>query len=292
MSTSYVFTEVKIGNDLAIYIDGNSKITVQNGSYENPKPNALSLPHISTCPGSTSECRASCYVYGLQSNAPEVYAKYMQNERVIHRILMSNSYAKISATTLGTWISENCRYGFRWHVSGDVMYDRHAQWIVDVVNASGGVLNWIYTRSLELVPILVQAKNLVVNVSADSENYLLARKVAFENKARICYLTRDGKIPSDLVYNDSVIFPDYDLRGRNLEKPTESKWWQSLTLPERRSVCPADFFGQSEHHRCGPCNKCLKSSILLTGKDRPHRLDSAIAEEDENILSHLLESEE
>lgn len=286
MSTSYVFTEVGIVNDLSLYIDGNSKITVQNGSYDNPKPNALSLPHISTCPGSTNECRASCYVYGLQNNAPEVYSKYMQNERVIHRILMSDYSAKISATTLGAWISENCKYGFRWHVSGDVMYDRHAQWIVDVVNASN-VLNWIYTRSLELVPILTRAEKLVVNVSADSDNYYLARKVALENKTRICYLTRDGSIPSDLIYNDSVVFPDYNLRGRDLENPTESKWWQSLTLPERRSVCPADFFGQSEHHRCGPCNKCLKQSVLLTGKDRPHSLNSAIAEEDENIFTQL-----
>ena len=52
-STKYVFTEINVYNDLNLYIDGNSKITAGNGSYDDPKPNALSLPHISTCPGAT-----------------------------------------------------------------------------------------------------------------------------------------------------------------------------------------------------------------------------------------------
>ena len=103
-----------------------------------------------------------------------------------------------------------------------------------------------------------------MNVSADAENYLQAKTVAIDNKVRLCYFTRNGKLPEDLIYNDSVIFPDYNLRGRGLQRPTDNDWWKSLGLPERRAVCPADFFGQSEQHRCGPCNKCLKPSILKT----------------------------
>ena len=107
MSTKYVFTEVEIGNNLKLYIDGNSKITVGNGSYDDPKPNALSLPHISTCPGATEQCMEACYIYGLQDNAPEVYKKYMQNERVIHRFLMSSKSADAAADLLAVWIKEN-----------------------------------------------------------------------------------------------------------------------------------------------------------------------------------------
>ena len=73
--TSYVFTEVSVGYNLSLYADGNSKITVGNGSYDDPKPNALSLPHISTCPGSTNECRESCYVFGLQ----KMHQRYIPN---------------------------------------------------------------------------------------------------------------------------------------------------------------------------------------------------------------------
>jgi hypothetical protein len=257
MVTSYVYTEVDIGQNLSLYIDGNSKITINNGSYDNPTPNALSLPHISTCPGSTSICRKSCYVYNLQNNAPEVYSKYMQNERVLHHILMNNNLISLTAENLGIWISINCKYGFRWHVSGDIISKQHAEWIVKITEASPKVLHWIYTRSFEVVPILVTSKNLSVNISADSENYTLAKQISQNNNVRICYFTPDGNIPNDLN-TQSVIFPDYNFRGRDPLITTGTEWFNSLSPVERKMVCPADFFGQSENHRCGPCKKCLK----------------------------------
>lgn len=256
MGTSYVYKEVEIGNGLTLYLDGNSKITAGNGTYDEPVPNALSLPHISTCPGATSECLATCYVYGLQKNAPDVYKKYCDNERIIHRVLMSPLAQEVAAISLAKWIEENCPDGFRWHVSGDVMHDRYAHWIVNVARKSPGVRHWIYTRSLPFVHILVQAPNLGVNVSADAANYKDAYETARRNGARICYLTRDGSIPEDLDEGE-VIFPDYDLRGRDMDKPTEHSWWQGLSQKHKKMVCPADFFSQSENIRCGPCDKCL-----------------------------------
>jgi hypothetical protein len=256
MSTAYVFTEVEISNDIKLYVDGNSKITVGNGTYENPTPNALSLPHISTCPGATKECIASCYIYGLQKNASEVYAKYCQNERVIHKVLARPEEYLNIVYNFSNWISENCKDGFRWHVSGDVMNADHAHWIANVAGHSPNVRHWIYTRSLWLVDILARPVNLVVNVSADVENYINAREAALTHGVRLCYLTRDGSFPDDLP-EGSVIFPDYDLRGRDLTKPTDHLWWQGLSQEHKKMVCPADFFGQSEQHRCGPCTKCL-----------------------------------
>lgn len=256
MATSYVFAEVDLGNDLKLYVDGNSKITVGNGTYDNPTPNALSLPHISTCPGATNACMHSCYIYGLQKNAPDVYAKYCQNERVINRFLMSKPSASMAAYDFGNWISKNCQDGFRWHVSGDVMNDRYAFWITDVAKAAVNVRQWIYTRSLSLVEILSGVSNLVVNISADADNYKQAREMAVKHGVRICYLTQNGSLPEDLP-DGSVIFPDYSLRGRDMEKPTEHSWWQGLSQEHRKMVCPPDFFGQSERYRCGPCTKCL-----------------------------------
>jgi hypothetical protein len=260
MATTYVFTEVEVGKNLTLYVDGNSKITVGNGSYEEPVPNALSLPHISTCPGATESCMTACYVYGLQKNAPEVYKKYMQNERVIHRFLMSPVAREIAADAFAAWITENCPDGFRWHVSGDVMNDRYASWIVAVARRSPRIRHWIYTRSLDLVSVLIQAPNLAVNISADTDNYASARVIATETGARVCYLTVDGSIPNDMQEGD-VIFPDYSLRGRDMEKPTEHPWWQGLEQKHKKMVCPPDFFGQSERHRCGPCKKCLEPQV-------------------------------
>ena len=256
MPTKYVFTWVPVGENLKLYIDGNSKITAANGTYEDPKPNALSLPHISTCPGATEQCMSVCYIYGLKNNAPEVYKKYMQNERVIHRFMMSIGSMFFAVDALANWISENCPGGFRWHVSGDMMNQRYAAWITMVAKKSPDVRHWIYTRSIDLVPVLSEATNLAVNISADSDNYTHARAMARISGARICYLTRDGSIPEDMEEGD-VIFPDYSLRGRDMKKPTEHTWWQNLPQKHRRMVCSADFFGQSERHRCGPCKKCL-----------------------------------
>ena len=263
MSTQYCFVEIDVGNNLTLYIDGNSKITAGNGSYDDPKPNAFSLPHISTCPGATSQCMSACYIYGLQNNAPEVYKKYAQNERVMHRILLAESSMVRTAKMLGDWIIENCPDGFRWHVSGDIMSERYAKWISMVAQNTPSIRHWIYTRTFDADPELVGIENLCVNISADADNYKEACEVASKFKLRVCYMTRDGSSPDNLRAGD-VIFPDYNLRGRELQDPTEHSWWQNLSTNHRRMVCPADFFGQSDHHRCGPCKKCLfpKTSIM------------------------------
>lgn len=256
MATTYVCTEVDVGNGLKLYVDGNSKITAGNGSYDEPVPNALSLPHISTCPGATEQCMSSCYVYGLQQHAPEVYKKYMQNERVIHRFLMSPGAREEAADKFAAWISANCPDGFRWHVSGDVMNDRYARWIAAVARRSINIRQWIYTRSLDLVATLMEGPNLVVNISADSDNYKAARSMANNTGVRLCYLTKDGTVPGNMEEGETI-FPDYNLRGRDMDKPTDHEWWKGLSQEYKKMVCPADFFGQSEHHRCGPCKKCL-----------------------------------
>lgn len=252
-----LYTDVHVDNNLILYVDGNSKITAGNGSYEAPKPNAFSLPHVSTCPGATSKCISTCYIYGLQQNAPEIYKKYAQNERNLHRILMTYSGMVRTAEAFGKWILENCSGGFRWHVSGDIISDRHAQWIKLVVINSFPINHWIYTRTLNVVPILTGLSNLAVNISADADNYLEAR---IAKNIRVCYLTLDGSLPDDLEDGD-VIFPDYSLRGQDLDRPIEHEWWRGLSPRHKRMVCPADFFGQSERHRCGVCKKCLSSKV-------------------------------
>jgi hypothetical protein len=255
--TAFTFAEVPLFNGLAFYIDGNSKITWDNGTYADPSPNAFSLPHIATCPGSTERCRASCYVHGLKKAAPEVYRKYELNELALHASLMTEGRAQSAANVLAAWITEHAPGGFRWHVSGDVTSIRHAAWIVEVCRRAPDVNFWIYTRTLDVVGTLTRARNLAVNASADKDNFALARMAAEITGARLCYLVSapDEVIPD--LPPGSVIFPDYPLRGRSLPIATEHAWWQTITPEQRRQVCPADFFSQSENHRCGPCKKCL-----------------------------------
>ena len=255
--TRYVHTTVDVGYGKLV-IDGNSKINLDD--YYEPTPNALSLPHVSTCPGATPTCLRSCYVNGLQRNAPDVCESYRANEATLHRALMTPDARAASAERLGAWIGANVS-GFRWHVSGDVMCDRHAWWIVDVCRQSPCTPHWIYTRTLQLADVLCQARNLSVNLSADADNWAAARRVAEHTGARLCFeASGEGAVPAGLRAGD-VIFPDYPLRGRELDEPTSAPWWQGLTQEQRRMVCPADFFGQSERHRCGPCKRCLVRSV-------------------------------
>ena len=266
IATTFCGATLELFDGLALFLDGNSKITRENGTYSNPKPNALSLPAASVadvyahatpraCPGSTPTCRASCYVKGLAQHAPEIYSRYQSNADALATILKPGNDRAffLSALKLAQWIEENAAGGFRWHVSGDVLHAHHALWIAEVCALAPGVEFWIYTRTLEAVPVLIRAHNLAVNVSADADNFIAAREVAQANGARVCYLTTDGSLPE--LPDGSVIFPDYALRTR---KPgDDATWWNSLTPDQRRGVCPTDQFGQSEAHRCGPCRKCF-----------------------------------
>jgi len=261
--TQFCGAHVELWDDLRLFVDGNSKITRENGTYENPTPNAFSLPHISTCPGSTEICRKDCYVHGLEKHAPALYAEYRNNERVLHSIMLSTNRVRRSAEIFGDWITMNARKGFRWHVSGDVIHERHARWIVEVCRSASRVPFWIYTKTFEVVPVLLEAQNLTVNLSADRQNLYTARQTwsAFaidaRGRLRFTFMSDDGSVPEDFVDMFDVIFPDYPQRGRDLADPTTHPFWQSLDISARRKVCPADFFGQSHANRCGPCRKCL-----------------------------------
>jgi hypothetical protein len=201
----------------------------------------------------------NCYVRGLALNAPDIYAAYAGNATALRIALMDHSMGR-AAHLLAEWINVNARGGFRWHVSGDVWHVQHAAWIVRVARLAPDVPMWIYTRTLDAVSTLAQAENLAVNVSADRDNFVIATAVARKHGARVCYMSTEGEVPGTLRSGD-VIFPDYPLRGRDLDEPTRALWWLGLTHAQRSMVCPADMWGQSEHHRCGPCKKCLTKGM-------------------------------
>ncbi len=257
-ATTFCSAEIELFDGLSFFVDGNSKITRENGTYANPKPNALSLPAASVendgraCPGSTPTCRASCYVRGLAQHAPALYSRYLSNAHALAEILRPGNDRGFawSALKLGMWIEDNASHGFRWHVSGDVLSLKHAEWIVNVCAVAADVPFWIYTRTLEAVGCLTTAPNLAVNVSADRDNFAAAKRIALEHGARLCYLTT-GEVPSDLP-EGSVLFPDYPQR-----KQKGSDWFDTLAPEHRKMICPTDMYGQSEAHRCGPCTKCF-----------------------------------
>lgn len=244
------------------WFDGNGKITLDGGTYQRPLPNAFSLVQIEDCPGSTITCRDSCYVHYLEKNTRYIHDKYKENSENI-RIALTRFPNELERA-FAEWIKTNTPQGFRWHVSGDIFSRRYALFIKRVCQLTPKINHWIYTRSFTLVHHLVDTPNLVVNLSADFDNYWRAAELHEEFGFRVCYLTVEGEVPEDLS-KGSVIFPAHELRGRDsgvgwsrgLPQPKDSPWWEGLTLDQQKMVCPPDIFGQSDRFRCGPCKKCI-----------------------------------
>lgn len=265
MNTNFIKSEISIDKSFCpntkyvFTFDGNSKITATNGTFDAPKPNAFSLVQIKDCPGSTETCRKECYVHGLEKNATEVHKAYTKNSEAIREVLeiMSNEGIQRVAESFASWIEENC-IEFRWHVSGDIFSLDYAKFISKVCKLSPGVLHWVYTRSFKYINPILGVHNLVVNISADKDNYEKALETARKHNLRICYFSDNGELPEDLPDN-SVIFPGYSLRGRELESPEKHPWWLGLDARLRKMVCPVDFYGQSEKRRCGKCVRCMRS---------------------------------
>lgn len=250
-----------------LWLDGNGKITAANGTLAEPKPNALSLVQIDDCPGSTPTCRASCYVHGLEKDAPSTHALYRHNSKKVREIVDEDHgldlYAEMWSHQIGDWIAANARGGFRWHVSGDVLNKTHARWISAVCERSPKVDHWIYTRSFAFVGEL-GADNLAVNLSADRDNFDAAVACAEDwPGTRLCYLVTEAEIVDDpmavelrlaRLRRGDVIFPDYALRdGTEIGR----QWFAALPSWAKQEVCPVDYAGKDEKRRCGPCPKCL-----------------------------------
>jgi hypothetical protein len=290
-STAFVSETVTgpgVGGGLRrLHLDGNGKVTAGNGTLHEPRPNALSLVQIETCPGSTATCRERCYVHNLQTAQGWLHDLYRENTATLReiglgiRVLSAVSRAEREAQAewafiVAAWIREHARGGFRWHVSGDLMSETHAAWVRDVCLEVGPEIPmWIYTRSFDVVSRLMSAAtlatggleggNLSVNLSADRDN--LSEAIACSRwhrtsagAPRLCYLAADEHDNPDLLYlrSDDVIFPDYALRPRAAPSLAESPWWASLTGFQRGLVCPVDAHNKSEERRCGPCRRCIK----------------------------------
>ncbi len=260
MKTKFALTPLRIGA-YEFWFDGNGKITVGNGTFEQPTANAFSLVQVDDCPGATTVCKENCYVNHLEKAQPLIHAAYHRNSREIRRALDARPTDEI-AKAFARWIREHAPHGFRWHVSGDLFSMKYAYFVGLVCDNAPDVPFWIYTRSFRYLSPILGLPNLAVNLSADADNYATAYAVWRSQRShgcslRICYMTVDGALPDDLPAG-SVIFPSHQLRGRDLPKPTDAPWWQGLTHDQKKMVCPPDFFGQSEKLRCGPCKKCLE----------------------------------
>ena len=269
MKTKFALTPLRVSaEDRALsagpvlyefWFDGNGKITWDNGTFEQPTANAFSLVQVDDCPGATTVCKENCYVNRLEEVEPLIHAAYRRNSREIRRVLNADQTVDPInvASAFAEWAEKNAPHGFRWHVSGDIFSGKYAHFIHLVCVLAPTVPFWIYTRSFQYLQPILDIPNLVVNLSADTDNYAVVRALHEAHDLRICYMTVDGALPDDLP-DGSVIFFKLKHSDLHAENPRDSDWWQGLPLRYRKMLCPPDFFGQGEKLRCGPCKKCLE----------------------------------
>jgi hypothetical protein len=90
-STAFVSERLDGPGELHIFLDGNGKITADNGTLAAPRPNAFSLVEGADCPYRTPTCEAACYVHGLKAAAPDLHEMYEHNSRTIRAIVDGSS---------------------------------------------------------------------------------------------------------------------------------------------------------------------------------------------------------
>ena len=252
LKTEFKLAAINVGK-YVFWLDGNSKITCEDGTTADPAANAFSVLPVTDCPFSTPTCRAACYVGNLMQAKPMVAEAYRRNSEELASMLLNESPRSLFqlAREFARAISHLTR--FRWHVSGDITCDAHAQFIADVCMAAPNVAFWIYTRSFPFAHRLAAIDNLSLNLSADMDNHSAAVAFKYTYGGRLCWMTPDDGYVPDLPPG-SIIFPTYGLRDKT---PNGKLWFKQLTPAHKKMVCPVDRLGATEKRRCGNCKMCL-----------------------------------
>jgi len=201
---------------------GSSDRKVQQFKYHQ---NSFGLPAVLTCPGATDGedgCLKVCYAEKLSKAWTSVNKFLLRNYDElkeaktpvqIYRLLsplVEHSHRQYHAKLVTATGVEERRlrakgHIFRWNWSGDVHRLNVARAITRVCHDHPHTTFWIYTRSYWLVPILLGARNLIVNLSIDPVNEDSMRQVWIRYyRAHNLRLTWMGQYPPDWMKGDYI----------------------------------------------------------------------------------------
>lgn len=149
--------------------------------------NAFGLPagKAFACPGATSFCERICYAGKLEkvykgvksvlvSNFEELlYADYLHGIDGMALLLQ-----EMIVDFRKDCIKRNASRDFRIHWDGDFFSRDYAKAWAEVITYNPDIRFWVYTRSFDVVDILVDIPNLTVYLSADPVNIAEANATA------------------------------------------------------------------------------------------------------------------
>lgn len=141
-------------------------------------PNSFGLPALDSCPDWTEWCRNVCYAFNLQRAWSNV-------DNLVHHNLdllkSCGSNVNKMVALLNEMVQSIDWKGteklFRWHWDGDIFSKPYAVAIAKTCQSNPDIQFWLYTRSFDFVPALLNIPNLAVYLSVDSFNIDKAKRL-------------------------------------------------------------------------------------------------------------------
>jgi protein gp88 len=139
--------------------------------------NSFGLPAFLSCPEFTNWCKQVCYAANLE----RVFTS--ANRLVNHNLTLlkaCGSNVKAMTTLLTELVGSVKWHGtarvFRWHWDGDLFSRPYTAAVASTCQAFPDIQFWLYTRSFDYVPLLVDIPNLTVYLSTDEYNIDKAKR--------------------------------------------------------------------------------------------------------------------
>jgi hypothetical protein len=148
--------------------------------------NSFGLPAGLSCPGQTSICGKVCYAGKLEKIYSGVRDILMHNWELLKdadiptmETLLSDMIGEfVKETNLAISKGKSATFDFRIHWDGDFFSRDYAIAWANVIRKYPDVTFWAYTRTFDVVDVLAGIDNLVLYLSADSDNIVEANATA------------------------------------------------------------------------------------------------------------------
>ena len=162
---------------------------LSKGSHKLPKDTAIfNLPHMTTCPGATEECKKYCYA----AKAERIYKGTVPFRQKNFELSKTEEFPELVIKTLSRM---RVLKRVRIHESGDFYNQEYLNKWVKIAKALPGIIFTAYTKSLHLdFTEMKKLPNVVLFASIDptTPKYMLEANT-IEAKATV--VAKDGEAP-------------------------------------------------------------------------------------------------
>lgn len=165
--------KLKLSGDRKVSTKNRWQLVKKTGNYvAKPKVfNSFGLPAILSCPEYTEWCMQVCYAFNLQRAWSTVDNLVNHN---LSLLKACGSNVSRMVTLLSEMIESIDWKGttpvFRWHWDGDIFSRQYAIAIAETCRKFPNIQFWLYTRSFDYIPEIIDIPNLTVYLSVDAYN--------------------------------------------------------------------------------------------------------------------------